>query len=249
MPEVHLFVLWSEARHAEARIVDDLSRRFRVLDQVEVVWSEVAFAGNLTRFYGSALPAGSEKERHCGTGPMLVVVVEDPQPRYRPRRVGGGHRWVNTAVIDARSRYRDWTGRGFRVHASEHQREADRDLVLLFGRPGSHFLGATPPRGSPRRHERDLIGTHGWRDISELLLALEVTAGRRILTDAPDGDLVLEVGDLWWAEHVAGGTDLGDGRREVRVDGRPFTLRLVESRARPARSIMGRVRSILPPAR
>ena len=37
--EVHLFVVWSEARAAERRILEDAAARFRLLDLVEVTWS------------------------------------------------------------------------------------------------------------------------------------------------------------------------------------------------------------------
>jgi hypothetical protein len=243
--EVHLFVVWSEARAAEARILEDVEARFRLLDLVEVTWSPEAFSQSLVRFYGSALPPGSDKELHCGTGPFVVAIVEDRRPRRRPRRTGRGWALVNPSVIDARTRYRKWTGGGYRVHASETAAEADRDLVLLFGRRGKDFLASSPPHGGPRRHDADLVGTDGWTDADELRLALEVTSGVSELPP-PDGvDLALAVTDLWWAEQIAGGRDLGGGTRELDVAGRPCRVAFVETPARRAsglRALVGRAR-------
>lgn len=254
MSEVHLFVVWSEARHVEGRILDDLARRFRVLDVIEVTWTAEQFASNLTRFYGSALPAGSDKERHCGTGPFLVVVVEDAEPRYRMRRLSRGWGRVNAGVIDTRTEHRSWTGGGYRVHASETPAEADRDLVLLFGRRARDFLGSRPDPAGPRRHEADLIGTTAWDDREQLLLALEVTSGWLELPAPAGADLALAVVDRWWAEHVLGGREV-DGLREVVVGGAPTRIALVEEPTRrplapraarrllrPARRVAGRVR-------
>ena len=243
--EVHLFVVWSEARVAERRILEDAAARFRLLDLVEVTWSAEAFSGSLVRFYGSALPPGSEKELHCGTGPFLVAVVEDPRPRYRPRRTGRGWARVNASVIDARTRYREWTGGGYRVHASETAAEAERDLVLLFGRRSADFAAAAPAPDGPRRHDADLVGTRGWADPGELRLALEVTSGASALPTVDGVDLALAVSDLWWAEQIAGGRDLSNGMRELDVGGRPFRVALVETQARRSsglRALVGRTR-------
>jgi hypothetical protein len=229
--EVHLFVLWSEARHAEAEILEDIAHHFRVLDLAEVTWSPEAFAQNLRCLYGTALPPDSPKERHSGNGPFLVVVVEDERPRRRIRRLGRHWRWrrVNARVFDARRRYRAMTGGGYRVHASENEREADRDLVLLFGRRAGEFLAGAAPEGT-RAHAADIVGAHGWPDTRQLLLALDVTSGQRVL-DPPDGvDLAIEVQDLWWASHVLGAGDGAATRHDVIVDGRPTRVLLVERR-------------------
>jgi hypothetical protein len=226
--EVHLFVLWSNARHAEAEIVADIARHFRVLDVVEVTWSSEAFAQNLRCMYGTALPVDSPKERHSGTGPFLVVVVEDERPRRRLRRFKRRWRRVNANVIDARRRYRAMTGGGYRVHASENEREANRDLVLLFGRRAEEFLDDAGRDGEARQHRADIIGAHGWRDAEQLRLALDVTSGQRVV-EPPDGvDLAIEVQDLWWACHVLGDDDGAATHHEVLVNGRPTRVLLVE---------------------
>jgi hypothetical protein len=240
--EVHLFLLWSAARPFETAIVGDVASRFRVLDLVEVTWSPAAFGQNLRCFYGSALPPDSPKEQQVGRGPFLVVVVEDEHPRRRLRRMGSGRRWVNASVVEARRAYRATTGGGHRVHASENAWEADRDLVLLFGRRGRDFLdGSSATLAHPRQHPHDVVGAHGWRDLDELTLALHVTSGCRRLPPRDGVDVELEVADEWWAREVLrrSGTE---GDVEVLVGGRTVRVGVVE---RPRRA---RLRRWLPPA-
>ena len=230
--EVHVFIVWSTARGALARILDDLEERFRILEVVEVTWTPARFSQNLTRFYGDALPPGSDKERHGGTDPFVVVIVDDERPKHRRRRLSRGWGKVNANVIDARSRYREWTGGGYRVHASENGAEADRDLVQLFGRRASEHRSharACVDR-TPRLHPHDLVGTDGWASIDELLLQLEVTSGQR-LVETTDDRVTIEVEDLWWAEHVAGGRRTEDGAIEIDLAGRPVRLDLIERAA------------------
>lgn len=224
--DIHLFVLWSQARGAEREIVADISSRFRLLDLVEVTWSAERFARNLTCFYGTDLPPGSNKEQHSGTGPFLVCVVEDDAPRYRPRRSGRTWRWVDTNIVDARARYRRMTGGGYRVHASADPNETARDLALLFGVRTEAFRGRVAPT-IPRRVAADIVGAEGWRSRDELLLALEVTATPRVLGPRLGADLTLGIRDTWWVPWVAPGRDLGAGVSELTVAGAPFCLAVV----------------------
>lgn len=237
--EVHLFVLWSAARPHEAEIVADIESTFRLLDLVEVTWTASAFGQNLTTFYGAALPPDSHKEQHAGTGPFLVAVVEDEHPRQRFRRMGSNRRWVSARVIDARARYRAMTGGGYRVHASESAVEANRDLVLLFGRPARSFLRTG--RAGLRRHVGDIVGANGWRSESELLLALDVVGGARRVEAPPGVDLQLEVGDEWWARELLRRPG-SQGEVEVEVGGGPVRIGLVERQRRV------RIPTWLPPA-
>lgn len=228
--EVHLFAIWERGRVAEGAIVDDLAERFRVVDVVEVHWSPEQFARNLVVFYGDDLADGDEKVRECGTGPFLVVVVVDEHPRRRLRRRGWRLERINSSTVDAKARYRSMAGGGYRVHASDHAREADRDLVLLFGRRAASYAGARPSLAR-RQHRGDVLGAGDWTSAEELLVALEVTAGCRVVECDRDR-VVIAVRDRWWAEQVLGGHDDVDGARAVRIGGADRQVVLVDDRRR-----------------
>ncbi len=231
----YVFVVWSEARAQERRILEDLATRFRVLDVVEVTWTpDERFARSLTRMYGDALPPGSDKELHCGTGPFLAVVVEDTRPRFGLRRTGRGRRVLNTNVYDARLRYRRWTGGGYRVHASDSMLETERNLVLIFGRGAYDFEAAHSPARAPREHVGDPEGTEGWSSQAQLQRALAAYGTQPLREQRLVEPLEFVSSNVWWAEHIAGGREVGPGLREVLVDGRPVRLRL---RQRPSLAV------------
>jgi hypothetical protein len=243
-PPVYAFVLWETARDQEARILTDLSRTFRVLGLVEVTWTpDHTFARSLTRMYGDALPPGSDKEQHGGTGPFMLVVVEDRRPRLRPRHTARGRRLVNARVYDARLRYREWTGGGYRVHASDSVTETQRNLVLLLGEgvDAIRRTGTAPAR----RAVGDAAGTHGWASREQLLTAL---AAYGAVPSGPQTDQCVTVlaSDVWWAEHVAGGTEVRPGARQVSVAGSSLEVVIRERPRRPVRAlraVTGAVRS------
>src|SRR5262249_15332890 len=167
-------------------ILSDLTREFEVLEVVEVSWTPSEFGRNLTRFYGEALPSGSEKEEHCGTGPFLVVVVRDRQPRLELRRLGRGARVIDARVLAAKERYRAWTGGGHRVHATLDPHEFAHDLFLLFGRLPSRYDETRSWKGGAGSWRHDLMGARGWASLEELLAALESTLGRLALVEPAD---------------------------------------------------------------
>ncbi len=225
-PEVHVFLLWSEARVEEERILADLAERFRVLDVVEVVWTQGdSFADSLSRMYGDALPPGSDKERHCGSGPFLVVVVEDALPRYGVRRTSRRLGVVNTAVFDARQRYREWTGGGFRVHASDSVLETERNLLLLFGTGSAEVLSGRPASEPPRRREVDPVGTNGWESLNQLGRVIRPYGGHLRPVASP-GEHEILASDPWWVERIVGGREVAPGTRLVEVAGSPLRFRV-----------------------
>ena len=131
--DVAVFAIWERARSEEERILAALRDAFEVLAVVEVEWDPARFSEHLTRFYGTLLPAGSNKEEHCGTGPFVVVVVRDPSPTYEVRPTSKGWKRVQKRVFDAKQEFRTWTGGGHRIHASNDPMEAMHDLHLLLG--------------------------------------------------------------------------------------------------------------------
>lgn len=234
-PEIHDFVLWSRARSKADRILEDIAERFVIRDVVEVAWTQERFADNLTRFYLQQLPAGSDKQKHCGTDPFLVVVVEDRRPSYRPHQTAKGLLTVNANTFDAKERYRAWTRGGHRIHASISAREGDHDLLLLLGRRAHDYRDSRGWDGTVRPHSSDLVGAQSWASLNQLLEAVELTMTYVLLTPQLDVahanesiDLLVE--DAWWAgvllDRNPSGHDISMSRQDVVVAGQPLTVRL-----------------------
>lgn len=235
IPELHLFIIWSRAREKEEEIISDLGREFQILDVMETSWSPKEFGRNLTRFYGEALPPGSHKEEHCGSGPFLVVVVRDLEPRYQLRHLSPGRAQViDLRTLEAKERYRLWTGGGHRVHATLEPREFTHDLFLLSGRRPSHYDEAESWRDGVDMVQADLVGADGWRSLDELLTALRATLGRLAVVELPTTErqaLTVSVDDVWWAAVVANGRpgveDPWAAEHDVDVAGRTMQMRIL----------------------
>ena len=80
--EIHLFVIWSKAMDKAEEIITKISLRFDILDIFLLRWSPRFFSDNLSRFYGTSLPDGSLKEKHCGRGNFCLIIVRDSSPVY-----------------------------------------------------------------------------------------------------------------------------------------------------------------------
>lgn len=217
----------------------DLEGRFRVLDVIELGWHPSRFSESLTCFYRAPLPPGSDKERMCGTGPPLAIVVEDRDPRYALRRTTRGLASVNVRTFAAKRRYRRWTGGGHRVHATLTPREAERDLYLLLGRSTSSYATVRWD-GSIRTRPGDLFGADGWGSIRELCTAFELSFPYVLLGDAAvllgreedAKQLVVLAEECWELAIIARGTLLdrrdGNERRLVSVGGRKLVCEFLE---------------------
>jgi len=205
-PEIHAVILWSNALPQRDRLVADLAEHVELVASYRVEWPPERFAENLVRLYGFQLPERVDKVAGGGDQPFLLYVVRDPDPHYgaRPRSWGLGP--ANTTMHDAKQRYRDWTGGGFRVHATIDAAEADRDLFLLLGRRASEFAeaAATAWDAEPQPISAEVVGAHGWESTDQLLSALDVTCAYVLLAEEP---LAILVGDRGRAQQLLSGRD------------------------------------------
>jgi len=227
--ELHLILIWSSALGQAERILADIRNRLVVREVVSIAWTRARFSENLTRFYGTHLPPESEKERHCGTAPFLVIVVEDARPVYRRRWTNRGPATVNAALFDAKLRYRRWTGNAHRVHTSDTRDEAARNLFFLLGRrPSSYSEGPRLWDGRIEKRARDLSGADGWTTFAELLEAVRLVTPCAVSEPLRNDTVDLVVDDVWWAEVIVNGRRVvGNGSTSIaRVARRDVVVRL-----------------------
>lgn len=199
--EYHLFILWEAARNCEEKILADLEKTFEIIAVREVRWSAVRVAENFTRFYGQKLPPGSHKEEHCGKGPLLAVLVHDRAPLYENRRTSKGERQVNANTFDAKQRYREWTGGGHRVHATDNENETRHDFALLFSLSLGEFVASHSEKwdGQVEHLNCDLAGAEGWADLKQFFSILNETVRYAVLRNyewLPDQFKTAEHGDI-----------------------------------------------------
>lgn len=204
--EIHAVILWSNALPQRDRLVADLAEHVELVASYRVEWPPERFSENLVRLYGFELPERMDKVAGGGDQPFLLFVVRDPNPRYgaRPRSWGLGP--ANTTMHDAKQRYRDWTGGGFRVHATIDAGEADRDLFLLLGRRSSEFADAPTIdwESEPEPLAAEVVGAAGWESTDQLVNALDVACDYVMLAEQP---LELLVGDRARAEQLLSSGD------------------------------------------
>ncbi|WP_035291749.1 hypothetical protein [Clostridium sp. KNHs214] len=175
--EIHLFILWENARYKEWQIIEDIKNNFKILGLYEINWSKEKFSENLSRFYGRKLPVGSNKEKHCGVGPFLLIVVEDYSPKYMQRKTSKGVEIVNIKTFDSKSKYREWTGGGHKIHCTNSKKETDHDLTLLLGVNSCDYKKSKKDFSSKEviKLNSDIVGSKGWKNIRELFYVLNNT--------------------------------------------------------------------------
>ena len=166
----HLLVVWEAATHRLAEIETDLQRRFEQLYKIRVRWSEAHVHENMGRFYGKKLPDIAEKVAHCGAGEFVVYFLDDPVPSWAVLETSSGPQLVNRNMFEAKQLYREMTGGGHRVHATNNSPETLRDAVLLLGNE------LPRPEDFESAIHRDLTGCRGWSSLTEMFAVVNLCA-------------------------------------------------------------------------
>jgi hypothetical protein len=173
-PHPQLVVLWEAARRWEEEILTLIrgDADLEVVAEIEVNWPTTTFGTGLGQLYGQRLPSRSEKQRHCGTGPFLVVIVHDLDPRPGLRRTPRGVEQVDTHMFDLKQQARAISGGGHRVHATQSAGEFRHDLPVLTGLDAD-AVGDAEPQVGRRILFGPPIGAEGWPDVATMLGALD----------------------------------------------------------------------------
>lgn len=181
--KLYLFIIWEKSRSKSDQIIDDLKKKFMIRDVYEVIWSKENFLSNLKRFYGQSLPDAQQKAELCGTGPFLLVLISDPNPKFVSAKVIFERDLVNSNVHDCKVKYREWIGKDFTVHSTVSDNETDHNTTLLLGKNAQDLERELPTEwtGKIKKIESDLVGHDGWRDMKQLLYVLNGTTNYVIL--------------------------------------------------------------------
>ena len=184
-----VFVIWPAGMGDAEQIVEDLGRRFQLLQLVEVNWSDHLVQRNYERFYSDLDVRGCYHELNKGRGPFVAVAVRDDRPVVDSRPTSRGTRLVSANFVDAKHEYRKELG-NLAVHCGENQWESARDLTMLLGVTfrqitETTLIGAEPPT---RSTHRDVTGAHGWTAPTEMFTVLNP-----IVPYVAIGDLTPEV--------------------------------------------------------
>lgn len=181
--ELHLLIIWEKARYLQENILNDIKQNLKILECFEIEWSRDYVAKNFTRFYGVKLPNRSFKEKECGCGKFLLVIVWDDTPHYEKRKTSHGEETVNIRMFDLKTKYRKWTGGGHKIHATNNPQETNHDITLLLGINYNDYLSVAIRSwdNEIKQVKRDLSGTETWKNLEELFYVLNNTVDYVIL--------------------------------------------------------------------
>ncbi len=189
--EIHLFIIWSKGLSSKDKILSDITSKFEIVQSIQTEWSRDKFSENLSRFYGENLPKNSSKEKHCGTGSFLCIIVRDKNPSYELRLTSKGTKSVNINMFDAKQLYRNWTGGGHKIHATDNITETRHNLYFLYKLKYNDLLDGIYSK-IEEYYEQDLIGARGWKSLDEIFDALNELINYVVLRNFENLDAELD---------------------------------------------------------
>lgn len=173
--ELHVIILWEEARFMEDKILADIEKKFRIRAKYFITWGKDKAYENFSRFYAIKSRYAKGKMRHCGSGEFLMLVVEDSNPVYGERKTTEGLENVNTNLFDIKMLYRKWTHEGHKVHVTNSIAETNHNLCLFFGMTYQEYLNSLGGCVEEVVLHQNLIGSDGWNSFEELFKTLNAT--------------------------------------------------------------------------
>ena len=166
---LQIFLIWENGRKLEDKILNDIKSKYELLQIFDIKWPKKEFANNLSRFYGKRLPSAGKKEKECGTGEFTLIICYDNHPNMiTDTRHPNEH--SNANAMRDKYNYRQWTGGGYLVHASDNDNETNDNLLILLGKTTEEIQKeyTQPWNGTRIKIVGSVMGANGWKSIGEL---------------------------------------------------------------------------------
>ena len=80
--ELHLIILWNSARNFEEKIINDVGKKLKILECIDVAWTPEYVTNNYIRLYGFSSEFVEFKKQECGTKNFLIITAIDENPKY-----------------------------------------------------------------------------------------------------------------------------------------------------------------------
>ena len=181
--ELHLAIIWQKGRHKEREIIKFISNQFELLEQYKINWNKDSFNKSLSSFYGANLPVNSKKEKHCGNGEFLLITFYDNKPKYDFVETSRGSEKVNLNVFALKSKCREITGGGHKIHTTNSPKETNHDLILLLGLNYQDYEKLIIENKNNNNNSinvikntpKETIGSNGWDNLEQLFYVLNNT--------------------------------------------------------------------------
>ena len=179
--ELHVLILWHNARDFKNQAESLLNSKFTVRAIVKRKWSKKYALINFSRFYQKSQEFIIGKVEHVGYGPFFIYLLEDKHPIYDLRLTSSGFKNVNTNVFDLKQKMRELTGGGHLIHASDDTQGARRDLYLLFHKDPNDLSITEYLKSIHTSLHLDLLGSQAWADLPSLFKFLNACTNYVVL--------------------------------------------------------------------
>lgn len=86
-------------------------------------------------------------------------------------------------MFDKKELYREWTGGGHRIHATNSLEETNHDLTLLLGKNVEDYIKTVRPSKKLVEYQNDIVGAIKWNSLEEIFYVLNNCTKYVILRD------------------------------------------------------------------
>lgn len=205
------FAIWEGGRSRENDIIAELGKKFTIIADFLIHWSDRCYRRNIQRLYlRPGEGGGTGYDRKIGKPPFRFVIVEDTSPCYTWMKSVSGHiEPSNQNVVREKYRFRSWFAEPYQVHSSNNVSEFYFQSVLLLGRSLLQKSLLTRSADMVELH-RDLEGADGWESWQELFSVLNICTNYLVLRNydalpskSSEGDVDFLCENLQWLASAA----------------------------------------------
>jgi len=191
--ELGLLAVWKDARPYEKEIELEILNSFKLIQKIEMNWTNKNFYINSCRLYETPFSSNNIQEqsgkghtKKIGSPNFLIYIIQDENPNYRyVPSVSGSIELCNTNIVSLKEKLRAYvyerTKELYSIHSTNNFNEFCFQAPLLFGLDNSRDFIEGKNISLNKTYKSDLIGSDGWNSYRDLFKALNATCNYVVL--------------------------------------------------------------------
>lgn len=191
--ELGLLAVWKDARPYEKEIELEILNSFKLIQKIEINWTNENFYMNSCRLYETPfssndiqVQSGKGHTKKIGSPNFLIYIIQDENPNYRyVPSVSGSIELCNTNIVSLKEKLRthvyERTKELYSIHSTNNFNEFCFQAPLLLGLENSSDFIEGENISLNKTFKSDLIGADGWNSYRDLFKALNATCSYVVL--------------------------------------------------------------------
>ena len=138
--DLQLYIIWNNAIQFYDYIIKELSNFFIILFIFYENWNKSETVNKVKEIYGFSEDEAIKKTNICGYGNIIIIIVQDKNPKYILYETKYGNLYVNKHAVESKKKIRHVLNNANAIHGTIIDFEFEKDVYTCINKSKNEIM-------------------------------------------------------------------------------------------------------------